>query len=263
MNIMIMTDLEGISGVSSIAHMQYNTPEYQYACERLMADVNAAIVGAIRAGAERVYVMDGHGSGKNFIDSQLDPRATKVSFEEWMKLTRENQYDAFLQIGAHAKAGTLNGFLDHTQCSVRWFCYKIGNESYGEIVQCALIAGLYGIPCVMVSGDMAACEEATACLGEQISVAPVKKGIGRNQAECLPGELAEDLIRAAAEHGIRHRAEIKPFRLPLPMTVEITYTRTDYCDETLAQISDAERVDARTARKTLHQIDSYLDILLL
>ena len=263
MNVLIVTDLEGISGVSSIAHMQYNTADYQFACQRLMADVNAAVEGAARAGAEKIYVIDGHGSGKNFIDTMLDPRATKICFAEWMTLTREKQYDALLQVGAHAKAGTLNGFLDHTQCSVRWFSYKIGNEYYGEIAQCALIAGLSGIPCVMVSGDTAACDEAKACLGEQISVAPVKKGLCRNQAECLSEEQAEDLIRAAAEQGMRNRAEVKAFQFSLPITVEITYTRTDYCEETLEQIPDAERVDVRTLRKTLHQVNSYLDILLL
>lgn len=262
MNVLIMTDLEGISAVSSFAHMT-DPSCYQTACTRLMADVNAAIDGAIRAGAEKVFVVDGHGSGKNFIDSLLDPRATKVSGEQWCQLTKEQKYDAYLQIGAHAKAGTLNGFLDHTQSSVEWYCYNINGKTYGEIAQGALFVGAYGIPCVMVSGDQAACQEATDCLGPNVSVAPVKKGIGRNKAECLPQELAEELIRTVAEQGIHRRNEMQPFQLPLPLTVEITYTRTDYCEEALSQCLDATRTDARTLKKTLSKIDSYADLLLL
>jgi len=263
MNVLIMTDLEGISGVSSFSAISDNSTGYHNACMRLMADVNAAIEGAARAGAEKIFVIDGHGSGKNFIDSLLDPRATKISAEEWCQLTKGRQYDAYLQVGAHAKAGTLNGFLDHTQSAVSWFSYKINDLSYGEIVQGALFAGTYGIPCVMVSGDQAACREANDCFGDQIAIAPVKRGIGRNNAECLPNEQAEEMIRAAAEDGIRRRTEIVPFQLIFPMSVEISYTRSDYCEEALLHCPDAVRLDARTLKKVLYQIDSYADLLLM
>jgi hypothetical protein len=44
MNIMIMTDLEGISGVDRIEMVsEKGTPGHRFALERLMLDVNAAI----------------------------------------------------------------------------------------------------------------------------------------------------------------------------------------------------------------------------
>ena len=64
MNVVIMTDLEGISGVDSIANIMDKGEPYRYACERLMADTNAAVEGAIKAGAQNVYVIDGHGGGQ-------------------------------------------------------------------------------------------------------------------------------------------------------------------------------------------------------
>lgn len=260
MNVVIMTDLEGISGVDSIANITDKGEPYRYACERLMADTNAAVEGAIKAGAENVYVIDGHGGGKNFIDELLDKRATKISVDEWIRLTREKEYDAYLQVGAHAMPGTVNGFLDHVQSSLTWFSYKVNGKYCGELVQGGSFVGAFDIPCVMVSGDEAVCNEAVDVFGENIALAEVKKGVGRNTAECLDLELSEKLICDAAEDGIRRRAEIKPLKLDLPATFEVTHTRTDYCEATLARCPDATRIDARTAQKVVEKIETYNDV---
>ncbi|MBQ5765101.1 MAG: M55 family metallopeptidase [Clostridia bacterium] len=260
MNVVIMTDLEGISGVDSIANITDKGEPYRYACERLMADTNAAVEGAIKAGAEKVYVIDGHGGGQNFIDELLDKRATKISVDEWVKLTREKAYEAYLQVGAHAKPGTINGFLDHVQSSLTWFSYKANGKLYGELVQGGLFVGAFGIPTVMVSGDEAVCNEAVQCFGDSIALAEVKKGVGRNSADCLDIELAEKLICDAAEDGVRRRAEMKPFELDLPITFEVTHTRTDYCEATLKRCPDATRIDARTAQRVVEKIEVYGDV---
>jgi D-amino peptidase len=47
------------------------TPGHKFALERLMLDVNAAVEGAFEGGASDVYVVDGHGGGKNFIKEML------------------------------------------------------------------------------------------------------------------------------------------------------------------------------------------------
>ena len=64
MKILLMTDLEGISGVNTIEKVSdEGTPGHRFALERLMLDVNAAVDGAFRGGATDVYVKDGHGGG--------------------------------------------------------------------------------------------------------------------------------------------------------------------------------------------------------
>ena len=51
MKVFIMTDLEGVSLANSPLLWDTSTREYALACERLMADTNAAILGALDAGA--------------------------------------------------------------------------------------------------------------------------------------------------------------------------------------------------------------------
>lgn len=266
MDVLILTDIEGISGVDSIVQItsanDADKSPYFYACERLMADTNAAVEGAVLAGAKNIYVVDGHGAGINFIDKKLDKRAIKVSVPEFVDIICQKKIDAYLQVGAHAKPGTINGFLDHVQNSQKWFSYKINGTLYGEIVQGSLFAGLNDIPCVMVSGDEAACIEAKECLGDNIATAVVKWGVGRNAAECLDLAQAEALIRDAAKEGILNAGNIKPFKIAGPYTIEVTHTRCDYCEECLRRCPDVERVDGRTVVRRLDEIKTYKDIVL-
>lgn len=259
MKVLIMTDLEGISLVDTIDMIPEPGAGYDFACERLMCDVNAAVQGAVDAGADEILVKDGHGSGKNFIAGRLDPRATQI-----FDINADGIFDgcvAYLEVGLHAKAGTLNGFLDHTQSSKTWFNYYINGKTYGELAQGAAYCGAYGVPVVMVSGDEAACKEAKEMI-DGIECAVVKRGIGRNRAECLSAEESEKLIREAACRGIQKAAQIKPFRIALPAEIKLELYRSDYCDELIANKPELTRLDARTVVKTIDKIETYYDLLL-
>ncbi len=263
MNVMIMTDLEGISGVDTIDCITDGTELNYKARERLMADINAAVDGCFLGGADKVYVADGHFKGTNFIDGLLDPRAIAVTVQDYSDLIVKGEIDACMEIGAHAKAGTINAFLEHTQSSRTIFAYSVNGVEYGEAAQGAIFAGAFGVPLVMVSGDVAACEEAKAVFGEKIATAAVKKALRRNVAECMDLKEAEDLIRAAAKDGVERYKEFEPFCVDMPMTVHQVYMRTDFCETILDIYKDAvKRVDSRTVEKVVDKITCYKDVLI-
>ena len=259
MNILIITDLEGISGVDDIAQM--NGDGYAYACTRLMADVNAAIRGAFDSGAKNVYVVDGHGGGKNFIEGLLDKRAQVITVHDRLELLRSGDINAGMLVGYHAMAGTINGFLDHTQSSASWFDYQINGRKCGEIAQCALYYGHFGVPIVTVTGDEAACVEARAFLGD-IAIAPVKQGLCRNKARLYDLKESEQKIYLAAIEGINKRQDIRPFKMQFPLNIQLTFTRTDYCENAYSNMRDrVDRIDARTLCRTVDKIEKFTDIL--
>jgi D-amino peptidase len=258
MHVLIITDLEGVSLVDSIDMIDESTEDYRRACEYLMADTNAAISGAFDGGADKVTVVDGHGSGKNFIHELLDPRADLLPAIEFSKNTPKD-FDALLCVGAHAMAGTENAFLDHTQTSVQWFEYCIGGVPQGEMGQQAYCLGQFGIPLVMASGDEAACSEAR-WLVPDISTACVKKANGRNKAICIPQEEAAKLIRSAASDGVKRCKSIAPLRLKLPVEVSITYCRNDYCDRAM---HEGLQRNGRKLTKTVDKIETYRDLVKL
>lgn len=258
MKVVIMTDLEGISGVDSIDMMDESGNGYQEACRRLMADTNAAVQGAIDAGASEILVYDGHGSGKNFLFGGLDSRAKQ--FWDFNASDLWDNCAAYLEIGLHAKAGTMDAFLEHTQSSVRWYNYYINGKPYGELVQGAAYCGAYGVPMVMVSGDKAACAEAAELISG-IECAVVKQAIGRNHAESIALEEAEQRIREAARRGICKAAEISPFRISLPAELRVEYCRVDYCEEMLKGHPERKRLDSRSLMRTITKIETYNDLL--
>lgn len=251
----IVTDLEGISLVDTVDMMSGDG--YIFACRRLEADLNAAISGCFDAGMDKVWYYDGHGSGKNLDPANIDPRAEKIT----------NFYDpsifddcvAYLEVGLHAKAGTLNAFLDHTQNSASVHDYFINGTAYGEFAQGAAYCGAYGVPFVMVSGDRAACEEAEA-LVPGIACAVVKEARGRNRAECIDCEQAEKLIREAACDGVRRAVQIKPWTVECPAEIKFHFNCTWQCDEAAAPRPHWKRVDGRTLVRTVDKIVTYREL---
>jgi len=247
MKIYIHTDLEGISRIDNIEMMSRDHGRHREALENLMKDLNAAIDGAFAGGADHVTVLDSHGGGGNFILDMLDKRVendTKPNKKWWGIL--DESYDATFFIGAHAMAGTINGFLDHTQSSATWFNYSVNGRKMGELAQWAMVAGACNVPLVMVSGDEAACVEARQFF-YPVETAIVKRGIGRNRAELVDIEEARGRIREAARKAIGIVKNARPFAPTKPMEIILEFTRADYCDSAASR--GAERIDARTVRK--------------
>lgn len=257
---LIVTDIEGISGVSTIDAIPTDSPLYREACEGLMRDTNAAIRALIDSGVGTVYVLDGHGNGQNFIKDKLDSRATQIRIDGLGDAVEKSS--CVVLIGMHAKSGTLKAFLDHTQSSARIHRYYYNGHRIGEMDQMGFFAGYYGVPCVAVSGDEAACLEAKKVF-PGIATAAVKCALSRNQAECIDADEAESRIYSAVREGFTHRAELAPYPARLPLTVEVEFHRADYADEAVALHPGLTRIDEFTVREVKTSVDGYLDVLIL
>lgn len=254
--VVICTDLEGISLVDSADMMSGDG--YVFACRRLEADLNAAIAGCFDAGADAVLYLDGHGGGNNLDPANIDPRAVKITdFNKPDEMFRD--CIAYLEIGIHAKAGTQNAFLDHTQSSANIHDYCINGTAYGEFAQGAAYCGAYGVPFVMVSGDAAACAEA-ADLVPGIACAVVKEARGRNKAVCLDGPEAIERIRHAACEGVRRAGEIKPWTIECPAEIRFHFHHTWFCDTMAEALPHWTRTDGRTLVRTIEKVVTYRDL---
>lgn len=261
MNVLIVTDLEGISGVNSIDDIFEKESEgYRRGRERLMADTNTAVRAAFDAGAQKVYVCDGHGGGKNFIEGALDQRAVQISVSRNPETIHDS--DVVVAIGMHAMAGTQRAFLDHTQSSKNIHHYFYNGKRIGELTQIGVYAGHFGVPCVAVSGDLAACNEAKALFGENVAVAVVKETDVRNSAICVDYDTAEARIYQAVKEGIANKHLVPPIIQALPFEIAVEYNSTARCDEVCKARADVERVDGYTVRSVKTKIENFRDVLL-
>ena len=260
LSVLIITDLEGISGVSTIEAIPEGTDIHRDACEKLVLDTNSAIKALFDSGAERVFVLDGHGSGNNFIPNMLDKRATQVTIGELSFAIKE--VSSVVLIGMHAMAGTMTAFLDHTQNSAKIHRYFYNGERIGEMSQAGFFAGYFGVPVVAVSGDLAACREAER-LFPGIPTASVKTAKKRNEADCLSTLEARKRIYEAVASGFKMRRSLKPMEAKLPLTVEIEFNRCDYADDAIINNPRLERVDEYLVREVKSRVEGYLDVLIL
>ena len=124
--------------------------------------------GAFTGGATEVVVMDCHGAGEGWtfnslIPDLLDPRCDFVVQQEWTEYTEflEQGCDAALFVGMHAMAGTADGVLNHTVSGTGWRNLTFNGTLVGETGINAALCGTWGCPVLLVTGDQAACREAT------------------------------------------------------------------------------------------------------
>ena len=259
MKIYIMTDLEGIAGVRRLSECDPSYPEHAQACRYLEKEVNAAIAGAYDGGATEVLVCDSHHGGFNFNAGNLDPRARLCENNGIIKLMAEidSTYAGYFNIGHHAKAGTMHAFLEHTQCSASVFDYTINGVSYGEIGQQLLLAGDYGVPQLMISGDRKACEESESIYPGSLAVI-TKEAYARNKVNCIHPDLSAAMVRETCKQSMKLIGKLKPFKIKGPYDIRLTFTQTSFADKIVCSKPFLERLDGRTVRYITNDVKNIL-----
>ena len=258
MNVFLLTDLEGIPGIDSIDYMDRQGEPYQSARKMLTDWINRTARFCKDAGADTVYYLDGHGGGGNVFEERIDHFLVKADTSAWETLLAAGKIDCQIELGAHARAGSLGGFLDHTVNSKKWFCYSVNGREFSELAMHAALCGKYNVPVVACIGDECACQQAKEYIPD-IVTASVKKASCRNNCICY--ENAEEVIRECVKKALATYREIPPFRVKEPAEIELTFYRTDFCEEAMEKASSLfTRKDARTLIKTVSEIKNSSDL---
>lgn len=249
MKLLIAVDMEGISGVVDWKHVDSTHAEYQRFRHIMTADVNAAIAGASRAGVEEILVADGHGYAKNILIEELDERAHLNSGSPSpfaMLQGIDSGVQAAFFVGYHAHMSTQHAVLAHTWSSASVSNVWLNGEIVGEIGLNASVCGHFGVPVLMLTGDQAACDEASQWI-PGVEVVPVKKASGRQAAECLPPSVSQRLIQKSAEQAIRRYQEGSapaPRSTALPISIIIEFLNTLQTDRA-SLLPGVTRLDGR------------------
>ena len=249
--ICIVTDMEGLAGVSDWEQCYAPADDataYAHGLAQLAADTNAAVAGCFEAGATEVIVWDGHGRNgqKAFTRVTLDPRASLQRLEHARPIRLHGLDETtagVVMVGQHAMAGTIGGFLDHTQCPKEICRFLINGEEHGEMSQFALYAGAYGVPLLHVSGDEALCAEACR-LFPWAGCTPTKRGTGWETCELYPVEDVRQRIRREVAQAVARRSAAQVWRIPGPIEITVEYAWSAFADK-LAAIPGVRRLHAR------------------
>jgi D-amino peptidase len=249
LKVYISADMEGVVGAVTGEQLGPGGFEYQRFREFMTEEVLAAIGAAREAGATEFLVSDSHGNGQNLLIDRLPADVQVV--RSWprplmMMQGIDSTFDAAILLGYHAGTTNPEGVRAHTMSSARLTDIRLNGQSIPEAGMSAALAGHFGVPVVMISGDDAAVEEAQHVIGD-IEGAVVKWNYGFHSARTLTPAAGYALIREKVKAGLARVDEFTPVRLSSPLTLEVSF-KSYRPVQVLAYLPIVELVDAHTVR---------------
>ena len=265
MKVLISVDMEGICGVTSWVQVMppevdghpRSTVEYERARARLTREVNAAVEGALEGGAEEVVVNEAHDGMRNLVADDLHESVRFITGSDkglgMMQGVDLPGVGAAFFVGYHAKAGTPYAPLAHT-----WNGYvndvRLDGRSTGEFGINAALAGHFGVPVTLVTGDDKAVAQVRDWVGQQVVGVVVKEGFTTFSAIHLHPRRAQQLIREGAREAVARARGATPWRLAPDTRAEIDFdhqARAQACLFIPGVERAGERTVAFTARDAL------------
>jgi len=240
--IFISSDIEGVAGVVHGEQGRNGNPEYERARRLMTAEVNAAAAGAFEGGATEILVNDSHGGMRNLLPDDLDPRLRILLGKPKPMSMMEGltpEFDAVFALGYHARARS-HGILAHTINGFAFGRITVNGRELGESGLYGALAGEIGVPVVLFSGDDCLKAEVTP-LFPGAEVVEVKRAIMSSAAESMSPKAARAAIQEAARRAVGRTKDVKPLRIPPPITVRLELNTVALAD-LMSLLPGTERV---------------------
>jgi D-amino peptidase len=247
MKVFLSTDMEGTAGVVDWEQCVGDGPQAVAGRRLLLAEVNAAIEGAIEGGATEIVVNDSHATMRNLPPDEIAGRASYISGSHkplYMMQGLNDSFDACIFLSYHGSVGAPAG-LSHTYNPRAVVEARLDGRVTGEAGINALVAAHYGVPVVLVTGDDTACAE-TAEIIPGIHTAVVKKHVSRTAADNLHPEEARALIWQQAKAAVASAGAAAPPPID-PGVLEVSVRLTD-----IAEAASWVRGVEQTGPRQLH-----------
>src|SRR5437667_7823683 len=196
--IFLITDAEGVGGV---CRQDQTEPKDQEMRQLLTGEINAAVEGFMAAGADEVIVWDGHDGSQTLSTLTIHPKARLLMGGLGPSMLMDRHWTAVAYVGQHSKANVRGGIMAHSYSSLGIQNMLLNGKPVGEIDVIAAMAGHFGTPVVMLSGDLAAANEIREIVPD-VETAVVKEGIGRYNCISLSAPAARDVVREAARKSV-------------------------------------------------------------
>ena len=249
LKVYISADMEGVVGVVTSDQLGPSGFEYQRFRAIMTNEVNAAIEAAREMGATEILVSDSHGNGENLLIENLPSDIQLV--RSWprphmMMEGIDETFDAAIFIGYHSSTTNTEGVRAHTMSSANLTAVRLNGTDMLEASINAAIAGDFGVPVVMISGDDAVVEEAQRVVGD-MEGAVVKWSLGFHSARTLMPEASYALIANKVRAALGGLDRFRPYVLEGPLELEISF-KNYMPAEVMAYLPNVDRVDSHTIR---------------
>lgn len=249
----LSVDMEGCADVVSWDEVRPSaSPEYARARRIMTGETNAAIAGAGKAGATGFTVNDAHSTMQNLLADDLDPRAALVTGTlkplYMLEAIQTSRFDAAFFIGYHAGVHVGGAVMAHSYSPRVIYECRLNGVAVGEITINAALAGHYGVPVALVTGDQHVVAETKRFLPWAVTV-QTKTSYSASAANSLSPQRAREAIAEGARRAVEDVDGMQPFALSAPATMELDLMVTSQADA-CAMLPGASRIADRTLRFT-------------
>ena len=266
-NIYIVVDMEGISGVIGVCETDPSHKNYSVYQKIMTNEVNAVAKTAFEEGAKRVLINDFHAFGYNLLiedlhkDVELVRGDTNPTFGYGLSGLDES-FNALIHLGVHPRKGEKFGIINHTMSGVAVADLRVNGNQIGEFELVAAAAGDLDVPVALVSGDVRATQKAKKLLSN-VETVPTKFGYNDVSARCLTPEKVSSQLVEKTKIVLSNISKYKPYKYNGENLIEMKYMKQGMADFG-AIIPGVERVDPYTVRWQANTgIDIYRKVLIL
>lgn len=251
MKVYLSFDFEGVAGIVDWAQCREGGPAYEEGRQLVLDEVNAAIEGAVEAGAEEVVVNDAHGTMRNLDPRALAHAASCVAGRHkplYMMQGLDESFDVVFMVGYHGSISGPPSTLSHTYNPEVFSAARVNDVQVGESGINALVAQHFDVPIGLVTGDDATGEQTRPYAAEAAFVV-TKESITRFSAHSLHPAESCRRIRAGAAEAVQRAAagRLAGPGLAVPVRLDLDVQTADMA-EVGSWVKGAERLDTRTIR---------------
>ena len=234
MKVFVSCDMEGVAGIVDWAQCRPGGHGYEAGCELMLAEVNAAIKGALDGGATEILVNDSHGAMANLDPAKLIPPTSYLSGRhkpDYMMEGLDPSFGAVIFVGYHGSISGPPSVLSHTYNPEVISAVRLGDRLVGESGINALVSLACGVPIAFVSGDAVTLDELRWLVPECVGV-QTKTSVTRFAAANVHPAVARERILAGARLAIERVAagEIGLPTLSSPYRLEVDLQTADMAE---------------------------------
>jgi D-amino peptidase len=238
--------MEGVTGLVDADDVQPGGRDYERGRLLMAEDVNAAVRGALAAGAGDITVNDAHGPMRNLLPDALHPAAHLIRGKPKQMGMLEGlvpEHDAVICVGYHSRAGAL-GVLSHSFMGHEIEDMWLDGRPVGEIGLAHATAASLGVPVAVLTGDDSACAE-MAEWDASVTTVAVKYARDRFAVDLRPADEARTAIEEAVATGLSAPLTAPPVASAPTLTVR---WQSASVASTLLGIPGVTSTDARTVQ---------------
>jgi D-amino peptidase len=224
----ISSDIEGCAGIVDWDQVLAGR-DYDMARRLLVGEINAAIEGAKKSGADEIVVNDSHWTMQNVDPEELAGNASYISGRYkplYMMQGLDASFDAVFFVAYHGAIGGEPAVLSHTYNPGAIADIRLNDVTVGESAVNALVALHHEVPIVLVTGDRQTAQQAMPFLpGAEYVI--VKESVSRFAAHSMHPQAARSAISEGAANALSKVDRPALPQIDLPARLEVDFLTAD------------------------------------